>query len=266
MADGELKVGVYIDGFNLYYGARSICGRGKEGWRWLDIRFLSTRILERQWAHKTPTIDRIVYCSAKVKNRTPNDRTAEDQELYLRALRYSNSADKLELGNYVSNVKQAPLAVDRGDRKNPKPEIIPVDGPHPLLVHSPNLKSHTDRRAALEGSIYLVSYLHTEEKGSDVNLATHLVVDVLSESVDAAVIISNDSDLALPVQLMREKVPIGVVNPGNARLAGKLRGQADDGPGGHWWYQLKKDDYIYSQFPERVKGVGGEVVTKPQGW
>ncbi|HEY7200404.1 MAG TPA: NYN domain-containing protein, partial [Candidatus Dormibacteraeota bacterium] len=31
-----MRVGVYVDGFNLYYGARGLCGRGTAGWRWLD--------------------------------------------------------------------------------------------------------------------------------------------------------------------------------------------------------------------------------------
>lgn len=33
-----MQVGVYIDGYNLYYGARAICGRSTPGWRWLDLR------------------------------------------------------------------------------------------------------------------------------------------------------------------------------------------------------------------------------------
>jgi hypothetical protein len=30
-----MKVGVYIDRYNLCYGARDLCGRGTGGWRWL---------------------------------------------------------------------------------------------------------------------------------------------------------------------------------------------------------------------------------------
>jgi hypothetical protein len=33
-----MRVGVYIDGFNLYYGAKAWCGAGTPGWRWLDTR------------------------------------------------------------------------------------------------------------------------------------------------------------------------------------------------------------------------------------
>ncbi|PWV71430.1 hypothetical protein SAMN05421630_115133 [Prauserella marina] len=32
-----MRVGVYVDAFNVYYGARAQCGRGTPGWRWLDL-------------------------------------------------------------------------------------------------------------------------------------------------------------------------------------------------------------------------------------
>ena len=72
----------------------------------------------------------------------------------------------------------------------------------------------------------MVSYLDLEEKGSDVNVASHLLSDVLTTRVDAAVVISNDSDLALPLRLARKKVPVGLVNPGSRYLAGALKDSA----------------------------------------
>lgn len=44
---GALMVGVYIDGMNLYYGGRDVVGRSAAGWRWLDLRRLSERLLAR---------------------------------------------------------------------------------------------------------------------------------------------------------------------------------------------------------------------------
>lgn len=37
----QMRIGVYIDGFNLYYGARGLCGRSTPGWRWLNLRSLA---------------------------------------------------------------------------------------------------------------------------------------------------------------------------------------------------------------------------------
>lgn len=45
----------------------------------------------------------------------------------------------------------------------------------------------------------------TEEKGSDVNLAVHLLNDAWLNKYDCAVVISNDSDLAEPLRLVREQ-------------------------------------------------------------
>jgi uncharacterized LabA/DUF88 family protein len=55
----------------------------------------------------------------------------------------------------------------------------------------------------------------TEEKGSDVNLAVHIINDYWQDKYDCAVIISNDSDLAEPLRLIRERNDkvIGLICP-----------------------------------------------------
>ena len=55
----------------------------------------------------------------------------------------------------------------------------------------------------------------TEEKGSDVNLASHLVRDAYQQAFQVAVLITNDSDLAEPVRIVRQELnlPVGVLNP-----------------------------------------------------
>jgi len=56
---------------------------------------------------------------------------------------------------------------------------------------------------------FMISYANREEKGSDVNVAAHLLVDVLTGVVDAAVVVSNDSDLEFPVFYARTRVAAG---------------------------------------------------------
>ena len=60
-----------------------------------------------------------------------------------------------------------------------------------------------------------VEVLRTEEKGTDVNLATFLMVDCCDGDFDEAVVISNDSDLATPVEIVRQRFNkrIGVISP-----------------------------------------------------
>jgi hypothetical protein len=38
-------VGVVIDGYNLYWGARRMCGKGAPGWRWLDLKAMSAELV-----------------------------------------------------------------------------------------------------------------------------------------------------------------------------------------------------------------------------
>ncbi|MEZ5260007.1 MAG: NYN domain-containing protein, partial [Ilumatobacteraceae bacterium] len=100
-----------------------------------------------------------------------------------------------------------------------------------------------------------------EEKGTDVNVAAHLLTDVLTNEVDAAIVVSNDSDLALPVTAARSHVPVGVVNPSRNTTAGALRGKPSDGVGRHWWYQLTDQDYRSNQMSNQVGGAN-----RPTGW
>ena len=50
----------------------------------------------------------------------------------------------------------------------------------------------------------MVRVVKTEEKGSDVNLACHLVADAFEKKCDAAFVISNDSDLLEPIRIARQ--------------------------------------------------------------
>jgi uncharacterized LabA/DUF88 family protein len=52
----------------------------------------------------------------------------------------------------------------------------------------------------------------TEEKGSDVNLASHLLRDAYTKRFEVAVLITNDSDLAEPVRIVAQEIglPVGV--------------------------------------------------------
>jgi hypothetical protein len=49
----------------------------------------------------------------------------------------------------------------------------------------------------------MVSIIEEEEKGSDVNLASYLLVDGFAGEYDIAIVVSNDSDLAEPIRLVR---------------------------------------------------------------
>jgi len=234
-----MRVGVYVDGFNLYYGGRNLCGRGTPGWRWLDLRALATALVLRRRNWPGATIDRVVYCTALI-DQANNPSGHVDQDVYLKALTSAGSVNLVEYGYYVARVKQAPMAV-----RAPGPAGAPrlVRPQWPIMIQD-------GAGTQLPNSVFMVSYANREEKGSDVNVASHLLVDVLTRRVDAAIVISNDSDLRFPVRFVRDHVPVGVVNPSPNRIAGALRGQAAAGVGRHWWYQLTSADLVAHQLPD----------------
>lgn len=115
--------------------------------------------------------------------------------------------------------------------------------------------------ASVPDARFMVKYLHLEEKGSDVNVASHLLLDVLQGTVDAAVVISNDSDLTFPIRAVRDRVPVGLINPRDGYTAGDLMGKKSDGVGNHWWWKLKKPTFVNNQLPDPAG-----TFTKPPGW
>ena len=60
-----------------------------------------------------------------------------------------------------------------------------------------------------------VDVVKTEEKGTDVNIASHMLVDAADNLFDCAVLVSGDSDLTTPVRLCIGKYgkSVGVLNP-----------------------------------------------------
>lgn len=172
----------------------------------------------------------------------------------MRALKFANSVDVIEFGTYVCRVATAPLAVSdrQTDRRN-RP-VLARSG-WPLMVR--------DRaNLAIPDASFMASVARREEKGSDVNVAAHLLLDVLGSNVDAAVVVSNDSDLKLAIREARDRVPVGLVNPTAGYPASSLNGQPTAGVGSHWWYQLTSADFGSHQLPAAM----GSKLRRPSDW
>ncbi len=244
-----MRVGLYIDGYNLYYGGRGIFGgSGIAGWRWLNLRQLADDVVSRRSHWVGAQVSRVVYCTARIDGSS-NPGGARDQEIYLRALRAAKAVDVFAMGHYVSRVAYAPLAVK--DRRG-RPVLATSGWPVNVL----NAQSEP-----VPDAQFMVSVARREEKGSDVNVAAHLLLDLIHGRTDAAVVISNDSDLQYPLAEARQLIPVGLINPTPRRLAGALRGDVSDGVGKHWWYQLAAADLAAAQMPDPV----GKIA-KPHGW
>ena len=255
-----MRVGVYIDGYNLYYGGKAQCGV-EQSWKWLDPRAVVVSALAGQldfadsqaWSAITTAwegadVTRVIYCTARI-NAAQNQSAHADQDKYLKALTQTNSVDWIEFGNYVSRVKYAPLAL-----KGPNGRPSVATSAWPVMVQDSNGNNVEDAR-------FMVSYWHNEEKGSDVNVASHLLIDLFAGSIDAAIVVSNDSDLKLPIAHARTLIPVGVLNPRGGPSAGDLRPPHHPGLGPHWNRGLTSSDYIANQLPDSVG-----TVSKPVDW
>jgi len=201
---------VYIDGFNLYYGAL----KGTP-YKWLDVAKLSQRLLPND------TIQRIYYYTARVSARPYNPSAPADQQIYLRALRTIPNLS-ITYGHFLTHSVAMMLT-----GLNP-PKKVWVD--------------------------------KTEEKGSDVNLAAHLIRDAFQQSFELAVLITNDSDLAEPVRIVRRELglQVGILNPHQhhsqvlKRLATFVK-------------RVRQGHILASQFPATMHDEKG-AFHKPSGW
>ena len=105
---------------------------------------------------------------------------------------------------------------------------------------------------------------NTEEKRTDVNLASYLLMDGYDGDFEQAVVVSNDSDLTLPIEIVRDRLgcPVGVVNP-NISKAGltpvELREAAT------FLRQIRSNSLKNSQFSESLADDTG-VFFRPAVW
>ena len=104
-----------------------------------------------------------------------------------------------------------------------------------------------------------VEVLKTEEKGSDVNLGSHLLMDAFKKDCKVAIVISNDADLKEPVTMARKLgVIVGIVNP-HPREKRSLDLQ------GNFFKQLRAGPVAGSQFAEELTDANG-TFRKPSDW
>lgn len=102
----------------------------------------------------------------------------------------------------------------------------------------------------------------TEEKGSDVNLASYLLLDAFHDEYDAALVISNDADLKTPIEIVRNEFrkPVTIGIPGTAK---QFRTSAL--PGDKYVRIEAKQHLRTSQLPETLQDADG-TIRKPAGW
>lgn len=106
------------------------------------------------------------------------------------------------------------------------------------------------------------SWPHPEEKMTDVNIATELLLDAFNDRFDTALIVSGDSDLVPPVKAVRTVFPskriIMAFPPG--RVSDRLRREASG------FLTVSEAKFRKSMFPDRVLKKDGFVLERPESW
>ena len=134
-----------------------------------------------------------------------------------------------------------------------------------LTVHQGNFLTKAKMRPLvnpLPGGPTHVEIWNTEEKGSDVNLATYLIHDAWRNLFDVAVVLSQDTDLNEPVRIVRDEIgkSVGIVCL-DGKAAGKLAGY------GSFVRHITEARLAAAQFPETLAfGKKGKTVTRPTEW
>lgn len=234
-----MRTSVYVDGFNLYNGARELVEREGPGvsWKWLDLEALARKLVPRD------DIGRIRYFTARVKSTAHDRSLAERQAVYLRALE-TRSSISVHYGQFVVRRTRLPLARQPG--RFARAVLRGMRQP---------TKVHPDTSVSID-------VIRTEEKGSDVNLASYLLFDAFSGDFDKAVVISNDTDLCEPIRLVITELdlPVVVVNPrGHLNPARKLLKVASAAR------SLRVSALTESQLPETLAD-GNGTITRPGEW
>lgn len=134
-----------------------------------------------------------------------------------------------------------------------------------LTIHFGHFAEHQERCrlvTPLRDGTRFVEVMKTSEKGSDVNLASYLLLDAIKDNYEGAAIITNDSDLCTPIQMVRDDLARKVLVYDPSQRPGESR-------------ELKRVSTVYrkmrsgviraSQFPATLADAHG-TITKPAQW
>lgn len=187
-------------------------------------KWLNVLELSRELLDPGDTIDLLRYFTARVSPRAGNPSAPRDQQLYLNAL---GTVPEIEVhyGRFLPKGKWRPIV---------HPEWSPA---------------------------VMVQVHDTEEKGSDVNLAVHMLNDGLTDRYDAALLLSQDTDLCECMKLVREAGKIvGLVCLDGKQPNKRLAAHAS------FIRHLTASRLAAAQFPEVLAGKNGTVIERPVGW
>jgi uncharacterized LabA/DUF88 family protein len=167
-------------------------------------------------------LEKIRYFTARVSARAGDPDAPRRQQLYLNALSTLHCVE-IHYGSFLAKKKWRPL------------------------VSNPST---------------FVEILDSEEKGSDVNLAVHLVNDAWADRFDLALVLSQDTDLKEPLRIVTQErgKRVGLVwldgRQADARMAAVST----------FVRNIRPASLRVSQFPDPIPRNLGAPIAKPVSW
>lgn len=229
---------MYVDGYNLYYG----CLKGTH-FKWLDLlalfekRVLPSVTFARNGRPATSCLNplAIKFFTAKIlESAAKAPDSVSSQARYHSALKklYAGRIELIE-GYYALN-RMTVKVVDAGDPDRPPKDCQEIQA------------------------------WKLEEKQSDVNLALHAYHDAVTGDVDQVVIVTNDTDIAPALEMIRSHTPvsIGLVVPTTDH---ERYPNADLDKLAHWTRtHITTSELAGSQLPRVIPG--RKPTIKPESW
>jgi uncharacterized LabA/DUF88 family protein len=231
-----VKTSIYVDGFNLYYGALR-----HTKYKWLNPLEVCRLLLKPKMAGSKQPLDlqSLRYFTAKVTPRPKDPGQLKRQQTYIRALKTIPNVT-IHYGRFlVSKIWR------------------PATGGHSVLLTGGLTAELSTTDPPQQVRIY-----KTEEKGSDVNLATHLINDAHLGNYECAVVISNDSDLVEPINIVKDALgfPVIVISPHKKNPSFHLQKTAT-----YFLREIRPAILKRSQFPATMTDDMG-TFNKPPEW
>jgi uncharacterized LabA/DUF88 family protein len=254
-----MKTHVYVDGFNLYYAVR------KTPHKWLNLKLLAEGLLAA--GH---VVERVKYYTAYVSGaQDPNDPVL--QQMYLRALKtvpeievYFGSFMAKQMWRPLSNLPIAGRAINPGAVTLAANAYTVTPQPPKVVDEHMHVSQYGVATPKAPNPNTLKVRVHSmEEKGSDVNLAVHLVNDAWKGSFDVAAVLSNDTDLVEPIRIVTQdlKKPVILLCPSPKGAAKPLAAVASS------VRHLNATILKGAQFPDNVPAPPAwKPIVKPANW
>lgn len=196
-AKPALRTRVYVDGYNLYYGCLK-----NTPYKWLDLLTLFAKhIIPTSAPAKSELLPLgIKFFTAKILEKAAKAADSVSSQARYHTALFKMHAGRIQLiEGYYSLIES-------------KAKIVDAEDPHkwPRLCQE-------------------ILVWKLEEKQTDVNLALQAYHDAITGEVDQVVIVTNDTDIAPALKMIREHtdVVIGLIVPTKAHVRIPNTGLAD---------------------------------------